>query len=29
MHELRSVGTMKEEKGLKDSERIAINDIYI
>ncbi len=29
MHELRSVGTMKEKKGVKDSERIAINDLYM
>ena len=29
MHELRSVGTMKEKNGDKDVERIAINDLYM
>ena len=28
-HELRSVGNMKEQKGIKDPERIALNDLYL
>jgi len=28
-HSLRSVGTMKEKPGIKDPERIALNDLYL
>ena len=28
-HSLRSVGTKKEDKGIKDPERIALNDLYL